>query len=398
MKKNKPPIEKKLLLQILSVFAAIVLWFAITYTENPIITIPINNIKLTASGESALQQNNLILVNKNKLPNISIEVRGKRSDVNSILNSVTATVDLSDIKSPGEYTKDLNFDIPNSSVMVSKYKTSSITLKVENMVHSNVPIYIKQINSDKNKTYLVENICPTESISISGASADISKIKEALVTIDVASISSDFTAKYPISFANEHHGIITPENSVYASTSEMRVENKIYIRKYADIKLSPTLENPNYYIDVKGFSKENIEIGIRPDMQIHPDTLYAEFQSDFQLNSENKYKMKLILPDGIYCPTAEEELIMDANIEEIASQEVTLKVLPSNLSVGLTAEINPESVTAIMTGAKSNMEKVTATVDLSRLSAGKYNLPIIFETSNLGITIEGTHYIDVTIK
>ena len=118
--KNKAPIEKKYLLQILSAFAAIVLWFAITYTDDPSINISINNIQLKTSGEKSLEQNGLIFVNRDNLPGISIEVRGKRSDVQSILNSVSAKVDLSDISEAGEYTRDLSFDVPNPSVMVTK--------------------------------------------------------------------------------------------------------------------------------------------------------------------------------------------------------------------------------------------------------------------------------------
>ena len=124
MKNTKPLFEQKILLQIISIIAAIVLWFAVVYSENPSTTRLITNINISFSGEKALEKNGLIFVNRDELPGITIEVRGKRSEVQSILNSVSAKVDLTDITEAGEYTRDVSYEIPNSSVMITKKRRS----------------------------------------------------------------------------------------------------------------------------------------------------------------------------------------------------------------------------------------------------------------------------------
>ncbi len=395
--KNKAPIEKKYLLQILSAFAAIVLWFAITYTDDPSINISINNIQLKTSGEKSLEQNGLIFVNRDNLPGISIEVRGKRSDVQSILNSVSAKVDLSDISEAGEYTRDLSFDVPNPSVMVTKKKSSQITVDIEKSVTKDVPVYIQQTDSDKNKEYLIKSTPAKESISITGTQDDISKIKEALITIDVASMSTDSENDYPISFADSAHSILTPSNRVMTNSKLIKVKNKVYLKKTVEIALDPGLDISGYQVIVKSFSKDKTEIGVERGSYDKINTIYADFTDGITVNSSGKYQMKMKIPDGVYCPSESDELIMTADIEAIEVRDVTFEVIPENAPTDAVVTLNPTTVTVELTGAQSKMQEVKAMVDLSGLSAGTHRVPVVFATENTGVTVKASPEINVTI-
>lgn len=395
--KNKAPIEKKYLLQILSAFAAIVLWFAITYTDDPSINISINNIQLKTSGEKSLEQNGLIFVNRDNLPGISIEVRGKRSDVQSILNSVSAKVDLSDISEAGEYTRDLSFDVPNPSVMVTKKKSSQITVDIEKSVTKDVPVYIQQTDSDKNKEYLIKSTPAKESISITGTQDDISKIKEALITIDVASMSTDSENDYPISFADSAHSILTPSNRVMTNSKLIKVKNKVYLKKTVEIALDPGLDISGYQVIVKSFSKDKTEIGVERGSYDKINTIYADFTDGITVNSSGKYQMKMKIPDRVYCPSESDELIMTADIEAIEVRDVTFEVIPENAPTGAVVTLNPTTVTVELTGAQSKMQEVKAMVDLSGLSAGTHRVPVVFATENTGVTVKASPEINVTI-
>ena len=395
--KNKAPIEKKYLLQILSAFAAIVLWFAITYTDDPSINISINNIQLKTSGEKSLEQNGLIFVNRDNLPGISIEVRGKRSDVQSILNSISAKVDLSDISEAGEYTRDLSFDVPNPSVMVTKKKSSQITVDIEKSVTKDVPVYIQQTDSDKNKEYLIKSTPAKESISITGTQDDISKIKEALITIDVASMSTDSENDYPISFADSAHSILTPSNRVMTNSKLIKVKNKVYLKKTVEIALDPGLDISGYQVIVKSFSKDKTEIGVERGSYDKINTIYADFTDGITVNSSGKYQMKMKIPDGVYCPSESDELIMTADIEAIEVRDVTFEVIPENAPTDAVVTLNPTTVTVELTGAQSKMQEVKAMVDLSGLSAGTHRVPVVFATENTGVTVKASPEINVTI-
>lgn len=398
MKKNKAPIEKKYLLQILSALAAVVLWFAITYTEDPSINASISNVQLKTTGEKILDKNDLIFVNRDKISNISIEVRGKRSDVQRILNSVTAKVDLSDISEPGEYTRDLTFDIPNPSVIITKYKTSQISVEIEKSVTKDVPVYIQQTNADKNKDYLIKSTPEKNSVTITGTQNDISKIKEVLIAIDTATMSSDNTNDYPVSFAGESHGIITPSNRVNIGSKFIKVENSVYLKKTVDIALDPGLDISGYQVIVKSFSKDKAQIGLEKEDYDSINTVYAEFDGGITVNSNGKYKMKLKIPEDVYYPEKDDELIMNADIEEITVNKVTFEVIPENVPPGREITLNPEKVTVELTGAQSKMQEVKAKVDLSGLDVGTHRVPVVFATENTGVTVNMPVDITVIIK
>lgn len=393
-----PTFEKKFFLQILSLAAAIVLWFAITYSEDPVIKISINNIQLKTIGENSLINNELIFVNKNNLPNISIEVRGKRSDVTNILNSVTAVVDISDITEEGEYTKELTFDIPNNSVTLVKKRISSITIKVEKSVSKTIPVYVMQTNAAENKNMLVKSTPALTQITISGTTDDISKTKEALISVDIGNITADNHKKYPVNLADSNHTVLTPENPMHMSSTEISVNNKCYMKKTLNIALNTQLDFSGYQILVKSFSPETVEVGIESDDFDTINTIYADFESGIALSTDGKYKMKLIIPENVYCPAPPKELTMTADIEGISTETISVPIASENLADGLSATLSQDSVSVEMTGAKSKMAEVKAKVDLSGLIAGTYNLPVKFTTDNTGISIEREYFIDVTIQ
>lgn len=398
MKKNKAPIEKKYLLQILSVLAAVALWFAITYTEDPSVNVSISNVQLKTSGEKALEKNDLIFVNRDKISNISVEVRGRRSDVQSILNSVTAKVDLSDISEAGEYTRELTFDIPNPSVMITKYKSSQISVEIEKSVKKDIPIYIQQTDSEKNKEYLIKSTPEKESITITGTQTDVSKIKEAFISIDTSTMTSDNTNDYPILFAGESHGIITPLNRVNTDAKFIKVTNKAYLKKTVDIVLDPGLDISGYQVIVKSFSKEKAQIGVERDNYDAVNAIYAEFDGGISVNSGGKYKMKLKIPEDVYYPEENDELTMNADIEAITVNNVTFDVIPENVPEGTQVTLNPPSVTVELTGAQSKMQEVKAKVDLSGLTSGMYRVPVVFATENTGVTVKNAPEITVIVK
>ena len=89
--------KSKLLLKILSAIIAVILWTAITYTEDPVITQTITGIGIEFSGVETLNGNGLAIINRNEIPTVSVVVRGKRNSVIEALDKVYAVADVSSI-------------------------------------------------------------------------------------------------------------------------------------------------------------------------------------------------------------------------------------------------------------------------------------------------------------
>ena len=116
-------INNKLFLKILSGLVALVLWFAITYTEDPIISQHLGDISIAFEGEDDLNDNGLAIINKDDIPGLSAVIRGKRSNVISAMGTVVASCDVSGIQDAGENIVQLKYVYPTATITMAKIKT-----------------------------------------------------------------------------------------------------------------------------------------------------------------------------------------------------------------------------------------------------------------------------------
>lgn len=393
MKNTKPLFEQKILLQIISIIAAIVLWFAVVYSENPSTTRLITNINISFSGEKALEKNGLIFVNRDELPGITIEVRGKRSEVQSILNSVSAKVDLTDITEAGEYTRDVSYEIPNSSVMITKKKTTSVNIVIEKSVSKEIPVVVKQTGADKNKDYIIKSSAKINKLKISGTAEDLAKIGTAVVTVDVSEMNETNTGSYPMNFADGNYSSVTTSNHISGAKQSIAVENEVYFKRTAEIKLSPKYNDSGRKITVKSFSQEKIDVGVK-DENTETAVVYAEFKDENAAGGSGKYEMTLIIPEEIYCPEIPKELTMVAEIADIVTREVQVTPGYENAASGTTVNLFPISFPVSATGTEAELAAIKAEVDLSGLEKGSYTLPVVFKGT---AKINGEYSVNVTI-
>lgn len=394
MKKVKPLFEQRILLQIISVVSAVILWFAITYSENPSVTRIINGISLSFNGESSLEKNGLIFVNSDKLPPVAVEVRGRRNEIQSVLNSVSATVDLNDITEAGEYTREVVYDIPGSSVMITKKKTTTVNITVEKATSKEIPVVIRQIGAEKNRNHIIKSTAGENNLKLYGTSDDLSKIAYAVLTVDVSEMSESNSGKYNIGFADANNSAVTPVNHISVPKKNINVNNDVYFRTVADIKLSPKYDDGDFKINVKSFSQDKVEVGVKSRTDT-PLELYAEFKNDSAVSESGKYEMTLVVPDNIYCPEYPEGLVMNAEISSVVTREISVVPEVKDLTSGVSVSFLSDELIVSVTGTEDDILKVSASISLAGLGKGSYELPVTF---NGNAKINGDYTIGVVIE
>ena len=139
--------NNKLFLNILSALVALVLWFAITYTEDPIISQYLSDIPIMFEGEKILESSGLAIVNKADLPALSAVIQGKRSNVISAMGTVVASCDVSEIVTTGENSVQLKYVYPTATITMAKIKTKEIAVETEKVIARNIPIKITVKNA-----------------------------------------------------------------------------------------------------------------------------------------------------------------------------------------------------------------------------------------------------------
>ena len=89
---------QKLKTVILSVFLAVIVWFMVIYVNDPDITTTVSDLNVRFVGEMSLRDKKLAVTGKDKIPELSVVVTGKRSDLMNFMDDIYVQVDVSDIE------------------------------------------------------------------------------------------------------------------------------------------------------------------------------------------------------------------------------------------------------------------------------------------------------------
>lgn len=386
--------NKKTLLKILSAFIAIILWFAITYTEDPVISQSVIGLDLNVKGESGLNSNGFAIINKDSFPSINVVIRGSRSSVISALGEISAEIDVSGVKRAGENVVPVSYSYPSGKVMLEKVKVREITVVTESVISRDIPVKIEVINRDKNSDILVNSVCKTETVSVTGAESDIYEIAYAKARVDVSKITKTSEQNCVYEFYNEKDDALSEKNITYKSSQTVLVENKVYEKVNLPIKVVLDGERrQNYGFLVKNISSDSVDVGFDDGFSAE----YIEATVSAQ-KEKNSYEATLVIPNGVYIPEENTKITVSGEIVPKELKEITVTITPKNVPTGVSAEISPkEQTVSVKTAEDISKITVTAAVDLSEMTEEEKLLPVAFETDG-DADIIGTYNVTVKLK
>jgi len=314
--------DSKLLLKVFSGFIAVVLWFAVTYTEDPSINQHLGRLDTVFYNEDQLAERGLMVVNKDELPSLSVTIRGKRSKVISALEKVSASIDVKGINSAGEHEVDVEYNYPISDVMLSRQKHSTVTVTVEKLVTKEVPVKITARPNKRDKSHLIESSF-TDTVTISGAKSIVSKISYAGFSVNEADITSNGKISYTYELFDSDGNIMKEDNIYSKSHESIPVTHTIYNKTELPVKvvLSEDLSD-DYVIEIKEQDVSKITAGVLGKTDV--DSLEAVFESKHLENEGDSLTLKITAPDGVYIPKENQKVKIEYKIlkkSEINKQE-----------------------------------------------------------------------------
>ena len=381
----------KTLLKILSAAIAIVLWFAITYTEDPVISQTVTGLKITVKGESELNAGGLAIVNKDSFPAINVTIRGNRSNVISALGEISAEIDVSSIKQEGENTVSVVYSYPANRVILEKTRIKEITVETEGVVSREIPVKTEITGHEKNSNILVKSVLKTETVTVKGAQSDVYKIAYAKAKTDASKITKTSEMECPYEFYNEKDELLTEKNIIYKSRETVVVENTVYEKTSLPIRVVLDEEKRrNFGFVIKSISAETVEVGL-------DDGIFAEY-IEAVINSQKEksgYEALLVVPQGVYIPEENLKITVNGEILPKEAKEITVTVEPVNVPSGEKVTVLQEKQKITVRTAE-DIEKVTvkATVDVSEMTEQEESLPIEIEADG-DVDVIGTYSVTV---
>ena len=244
MNRFKSILTKDLGWKLFSILAAICMWFVVLNVENPVETKPFSGYVEIQNENAVIDQNKTILnLEEIKETKVNIRIRGKRMTLDRLAQSggVTAYIDLSSIGenyTGQEAVVPIKVKLPaitGESVSVEYISPPSVTIKTDNLVSKEMDITVVKEGTEQNGYEAGDLKADPEKITVYGPSAEVAKVSEVRVNVDVSTIIADAEKECtPVAYDAEGN----PLESVFLSSSTVKVKVNMKKVKLVNIETS----------------------------------------------------------------------------------------------------------------------------------------------------------------
>lgn len=390
---------------LLSTVIAFGLWLYVFSNVSQEDNVTFYNIPVVIKGETALMNEQNLMVTDISAQTVSLRLSGSRIDLNKInAGNIIVSVDLSDIYDAGEniamdYNVSFSGDVPNNAFVVESKSPSKIYVDVDVRRTKEVPVKLEFVGTrSENYLYDMENATlDYTSVSVTGPAAVADQIESAVVEVDltgrVESIGESF--RYALCDGN---GEPVDAETIVTNVEEIRLD--MPIQRLKDINLVADI------IYGGGATAENTTVTIEPaTIRVSgSEALLNELGDSLTIcslnlaeidrgNSEQTFAINL--PEGVVNQTGVTEAKVTVKFSGLKSREFTITDIESlNVPEGMTAEIISTSLTMKVRGPAAEIDRLTvndifATVDFSGAAAGTatYRAAITFSEDfpNVGV-------------
>ena len=383
---------QKLKTVILSVFLAVIVWFMVIYVNDPDITTTVSDLNVRFVGEMSLRDKKLAVTGKDKIPELSVVVTGKRSDLMNFMDDIYVQVDVSDIDSTGEYNLSGVISIPTTRISVEKEKYGDIPITVEPLEMKDIEVTVKQTGMLKDK--IVKSSVNNPTVTITGAKSEIDEVAGAIATVDVSSIQEDGVENVNYLLTDTNGELINKNETIESARSYVEVVNTIY-----DAKLLPVVPRLSAELDKEYILKADKSFATPASVTVGVDETNTDDKVIALIDkvpSDGFGEYELELSSGMYIPEDNKKVKYKLDIvKKVAQLELTVQA--QNVQSGLTAKINNKLIAQVWgEEGKITTDNVKAYVDVSGLGAGTYNLPVKIEGEN--VSFAENYTIEVTVE
>lgn len=404
----KAMVTHNLGLKLLSLLAALFLW-SYVITANPNITRDktLSSIDVNVTGQSVLTSRNLAL-----LTDVSTEMGSVRARVTvpqasfGLVNdtNVSAELDLTNVRTTGKQRVMLKGTSVYGDVV--QLWPEYVEIEVEALVQRYVPVNVTLIGTDTSSYWYATRANPTQ-LTVSGPASIVQTVSSAEITLDVSEIAEPRTSAEQFTLCNSQGAEITlpltrSTSSVMVSLDVYPVKNVPIISQPEDV-LTGTVPT-GYEIKSVSVSPNTVMIAAEQTLLDTIDSLAfnkidisnrtSSFTRTINLNSLNGLK---------YLST--DQVTVSVTIEEIETTRkfdgVPVSFINGMESMTISSEENTVSV--VVTGPYTQVESleledIIATVDLTGLESGEYDLPIYVTVDNHPWLVCSTTPYEITVQ
>ena len=394
-----------------SIIAAVLLWFYVSSVENKDEDVTISNIPVTFIGQEDLFATRSLIVSDNREYTVSLRIMGKRNTISKLSRSnIAINVDISDIKTPGTYTRLFSVVLPSNintgDVYILNRTPEYITVEINKYITKSIEIE-GIFDGSVRDGYMAEPLLfEPETITVGGPEDVVSRIDHAWVILEHDDISETITQSLGYVFVDVNgnevslKGLDVDTPSVTVTLPVVRVK---------DVKLTVRL------IPGGGATEDDVDLSISPEViTLSGEDEILEGLNEIvldvydlsEMTGRISKKYSIPIPHGLTNLSGETEAIVSASITGLYTKKfVVSNIKLANVSEGYKATPVTQFIEVTIRGPWEAVEAVKASditviADLRDLgqTTGRYSVEAdITIAGNDRVGAVGTYNVVVTI-
>ncbi|KEH90162.1 membrane protein [Clostridium novyi A str. 4540] len=396
--------QQQIIIKICCVIAAFILWLYTSNDGNTIRTNKISSIPIEIINSDSLKQSGFVL-SPNQDFTTSLKITGKSTDIYGVkAENFKLQVDLSVYAlKRGENKVPITIVNKPNNVNIINDNSMWMTIKVDNYKEKSVPIEVEVRGKSENELGGNKPILKTDKAVISGAEEYVNSVVKAKGIIEFRNSEEDVTKSVELKAVDKDNREVSEVN-INPKNVTVLVPFKKTKEVGVNIKTTGTL-GKDYTLKGLKLLKGKVSITGEPGVLSKINKLDTEPIDLGNIKTENSnVKVKLIIPEGIKLTDNGDVVDVEVVLDKMDKQNVTATLETRNLGGGLTAQLERNTISLVVSGGRNTINEITAKglkcyVDLRGLGKGDHTVPINVDSPK-GISIVSQNYkrIKVTIS
>ena len=391
-------LKKDWWMKLMALGLAALLWLFVIALENPTRVKTFENVPVTYVGVEQLAVKGLCLADdvEDIVQSVDVSVEAQ-TEVLQYLDedSVTATLDFSDISVEGDYT--LNIKARSTSGKVTEISPHYVDVTIETLATKELPVEVQVIGSELSDLYYGEVSLSEDTVTVAGSKSDIDKFVKAIITVDITGKTETFKESKTVTLLSEDGSMIASENygGVLPSVIvEMEILPTVILPVDKEALLSGVSGIAEGY-EIKDITLSQTEVVFAGPQDIINSIQGLSFEK-VELDDaayDATMQIGINIPEGVVA-SVPEMLTVTFHIGEVQEEKLfeAVEIKAENLKSGLKCTLTPTHTDVLVRGTKEVMQNISEEdiipyVDLSSFELGVHTTMLKFKNAD-GIEAE----------
>ena len=384
--------KNKILYMLISVAVAIGIWMYVITVVSPESEKTYYNIPVVLNNESVLNDKGLMIVTE-KIPTVTLKLRGNRSDLNSLKNSdITLIADLSRINDDGVQTLTYSISYPGNFASNAFEELSRspglITVEIVEWSTKEVPVVVNPVGEVPPEyisyTEPGDITLDREKITITGPKAVVDQITQARVDVILENQTQTISQSYRYTLCNAQD---EPVDAAKIQVNVAEVNVTLKIQRFKVLQLVVDIDTQGSSIDAsvfhKFFTRDSIKVaGSDNALENLGDTLTLGKVTIAEIFNTSTFVFDVpALPDMIHDVTNTEQVTVTITFPGMSYMQYTVKDFTlTNVPEGMTPVIDTAAIPLTFFGPEEKIAQllqedfefeVEAVVDMANAAIDK---------------------------